>query len=125
VSIAYDTSELSIATLQWLGRSPSPWWINSEIEDLKDAGPKGHAPLWTFLRYDAPLEQRWLKEKLDLEFNLKQMSLLERMDDETQIPALYAIGSAAAEKQISPTHFSEAFRPGQAPPSPDSQPSPA
>jgi hypothetical protein len=108
VSISFDTSELGIAVLQWLGKSPQPWPINSELGDLRDANPPGHSPLWTFIRYDAPLEAKWLKEKLRLTFSEKEMSLLQRMDDERQIEQLFSIGAVAATQLIRPEHF----RPG-------------
>jgi hypothetical protein len=111
VSVAYDNTELSVSTLQWLGHTPQPWRINSEVGDLSDAMPKGREPLWTFLRYDSPLESQWLKTNLDLEFPAARMSLLERLDDERQIPTLFAIGQAAADKQIRTAHFAQAFAP--------------
>ncbi len=36
-SMSYDTSELSTFVLQWLGASPKPWRVNSEVGDLSDA----------------------------------------------------------------------------------------
>jgi hypothetical protein len=111
VSVAYDNTELAVSTLQWLGHSPQPWRINSELGDMSDARPKGVEPLWTYLRYDAPLEAPWLKATLDMELPAARMSQLERLDDERQIPALFAIGQAAAERQIRTEHFAEAFAP--------------
>ena len=61
--LSYDTSQLAISVLQWLGASPQPWAINSEIGSLEDAAPG--APLWTFVRYDAPLELQWLAQHMD------------------------------------------------------------
>jgi hypothetical protein len=105
VSMAYDTSELNVVTMQWLGHCPNPWYINSELGDMRNARPNGYPPLWTFLRYDAPLEMRWLKTHLNRDFSEKQMLGLERMDDDRQIPTLYEIGQAAAAIQITPDHF--------------------
>jgi hypothetical protein len=113
VSMAYDTSELNIITMQWLGYCPQPWRINSEIGDEGHARPKGHKPFWTFLRYDAPLEGRWLKEHLNRDYSPAQIAELERMDDDRQIPLLFDIGAAAAKIQIRPEHF-----PDPAPPAP-------
>ena len=110
ISIAYDTSELGVATLQWLGASPQPWPINSEIGDATP-GPAGHRPLWTVQRYDSPLEQRWLKDKLGREYDSKRMSRLERMDDDRIMPELFEIGTAAAAHQVRAEHFSDAFAP--------------
>jgi len=111
VSMAYDTSELAISTLQWLGHSPQPWWIKSDIGDLSGARPKGYPALWTFIRYDAPLERRWLKKTLDRDLDDRQIERLQRLDDERQIPALYEIGIQVARAQIKPEHFSDAFAP--------------
>ena len=114
VSMAYDTSELAISTLQWLGHSPQPWWIKSDIGDLSNARPAGYPPLWTFVRYDAPLEPAWLKKTLGRVFAEKQMARLQRLDDEQQIAPLYEIGAAVARLQIKPEHFSDAFAPAPA-----------
>lgn len=111
VSMSYDTGELSIAVLQWLGASPRPWPINSEIGDLSGARPRGYAPLWTVLRYDAPLEPKWLAQHLGLTFGAKTMAALLRMDDDRQIEQLHKIGAAAAEAQIEPHQFGPAFAP--------------
>jgi hypothetical protein len=113
VSMSYDTGELATTVLQWLGTSPSPWPINSEIGDLSQARPKGVAPLWTVLRYDAPLEKRWLKEKLDMSVSDIDMIQLVRMDDDKIIDRLHEIGAKAAEIQIQPGHFSDAFAPNR------------
>ena len=67
-SLAYDNSQLGISIMQWLGGSPQPWHINGEIDGLQNSLP-GCAPLWTFVRYDAPLEAPWLKAKISEDFN--------------------------------------------------------
>ena len=61
-SLSYDTSQLAISMLEWLGTSPQPWRINSEVGGFEHATPC--APLWTFVRYDAPLEAHWLAQHL-------------------------------------------------------------
>jgi hypothetical protein len=115
VSMSYDTGELATSVLQWLGTSPQPWRINSELGDMADARPRGLAPLWTVLRYDAPLEQRWLTDQLGMAFSGPEMIHLIRMDDDRLIERLYAIGQAAAEIQIKPEHFGDAFAPAPMP----------
>ncbi len=115
VSMSYDTGELATTVLQWLGTSPSPWPINSEIGDLSGARPKGVAPLWTVLRYDAPLEKRWLKDKLDMTVSDVDMIQLVRMDDDRIIDRLHDIGAKAADIQIQPGHFADAFAPDRMP----------
>jgi len=56
MSMSYDTAQLVVMMLQWLGTSQQPWRINGEVEGLSDSLPQGMSPLWTFQRYDAPLE---------------------------------------------------------------------
>jgi len=109
-SMSYDTSQLALSTLQWLGTSPQPWWINSELKDMRDASP-GIDPLWTFLRYDAPLESKWLSENLDRHPAPRVLHALGRLDDDRQVPALHELGLAAGERLIRTDHFPAAFDP--------------
>jgi hypothetical protein len=109
-SLAYDSSQLGTAVLQWLGTSPQPWRVNSEVEGLQNSLP-GCAPLWTFVRYDSPLEDHWLKANLDETFTAKQIADLVKMDDDEMVPELYRVGELVGEKLIKPEHFPEAFNP--------------
>jgi hypothetical protein len=109
-SIAYDNSQLAISTLQWLGSSPRHWPINRDIGDLTGALP-GHDPLWTFVRYDAPLEAAWLKEHLGRSFSPIEIAGLGRLDDDRRVPQLYEIGEQAGEVLIRPEHFPDVFDP--------------
>ncbi len=111
VSIAYDTSQLAISMLQWLGHSPQPWHINSEEADHAGAAPAFHRPLWTFLRYDAPLQQDWLKTHIGRDYSDREIAVLQRLDDEKQIEPLFDIGTQAARLQIRPEHFEDVFAP--------------
>ena len=115
ISMSYDTSELGLAMLQWLGHSPNPWIINSEVGALAGMRPGGAAPLWTVIRYDALLEPKWLDRELGLRFEGKAMAKLLRMDDDRQIPQLHEIGASAAARQVVPDHFPPAFAPALGP----------
>ena len=108
-SLSYDTSQLAISMLQWLGTSPQPWTINSEIGSLQDALPC--APLWTFVRYDAPLEERWLAAHLKNPPATIDLPKLSRLDDDRQVPALYGIGLEAGDVLVKSEHFPDAFNP--------------
>jgi len=108
-SLTYDTSQLAIAMLQWLGTSPQPWRINGEIGSLQGEAPA--APLWTFVRYDAPLEARWLAEHMKTPPPAGLLPKLARLDDDRQVPALYEIGLKVGEKLVKPEHFPDAFDP--------------
>jgi hypothetical protein len=109
-SLAYDSSQLGTSILQWLGRSPQPWHINGEIDGLQDSLP-GCAALWTFVRYDAPLEPDWLSAHLDESFSGAQIADLVKMDDEKMVPELYRVGALAGEALIRPEHFADVFNP--------------
>ena len=109
-SMAYDGNQLNLAILQWLGTSPQPWHINSEVGDLQEA-TTGNPPLWTFVRYDAPLEAGWLKDHLNEEPSADALKALGRLDDDSQIPALYELGLKAGETLIRPAHFADIFDP--------------
>ena len=107
--LSYDTSQLAVSVLQWLGASPQPWTINSEIGSLVGAGPC--EPLWTFVRYDAPLETRWLAQHMAEPPPEAQLLRLARLDDDRQVPALYGVGLAVGERLVQRAHFPDAFDP--------------
>jgi len=89
--------------LQWLGTSPQPWQINSEVGGFEDAVPCD--PLWTFLRYDAPLEAYWVALHLKDPPAAALLPRLGRLDDDTQAPALYDLGLRVGEVLVKPEHF--------------------
>jgi hypothetical protein len=109
-SMAYDTNQLTLALLQWLGTSPQPWRINREVGDLSGVNPAA-PPLWTFVRYDAPLEVEWLKAHLGESPPAADVKRLTSLDDDRQVPALYAIGLKAGDALIRPEHFADVFDP--------------
>jgi len=107
--LSYDTSQLAIAVLQWLGTSPQPWPINSEVGSLAAVDPCD--PLWTFVRYDAPLEEHWLAQHLADPPPAALLPKLARLDDDRQVPALYDLGLRAGDALVKPEHFPDAFDP--------------
>jgi hypothetical protein len=109
-SLAYDNSQLGTSILQWLGTSPQPWHINGEIDGLQNSLP-GCSPLWTFVRYDAPLEAAWLEKHLHEAFSDAQIADLVKMDDDSMVPELYRVGEKAGENLIRPEHFQTCFDP--------------
>jgi len=111
MSVAYDTSELAVSTLQWLGASPRPWRINSEVGGFEDARPAGMAPLWTFIRYDAPLEAGWLQRNLGRTVEPRTLAALQKLDDDAQIPLLHQIGLEAGERQVRAADYPQGFDP--------------
>jgi hypothetical protein len=109
MSLAYDTSQLAISLLQWLGTSPQPWMINSEVGSFSDGGPG--PPLWTFVRYDAPLETEWLERTLGKAPAHALLKRYLRIDGAANIPALFDLGRAVGAATIKPEHFDPAFDP--------------
>jgi uncharacterized protein len=109
MSLTYDTSQFAISMLQWLGTSPQPWTINSEVGAFTDGGPT--APLWTYVRYDAPLEAAWLERALGAAPAHKLLKRYLRIDGAANIPALLDLGKAVGAATIKPEHFRAAFDP--------------
>jgi uncharacterized protein len=114
-SLSYDASLFGIAVMQWLGESPQGWTINREIGDLAGTSPSDR-PLWTFVRYDAPLESGWLKDHLGEEFSTPELARLARMDDDRTVPTLYSLGRRAGKALIRREHFRDVFDPDRLPP---------
>jgi hypothetical protein len=104
-ALAYDTGQLGISIMQWLGASPQRWRINGEVLGLEDSTPAGMNPLWTFVRYDAPLTHAWLKDNLGEDMPPEHIAQLAKMDDHTMVPELFRVGRKAATGLIKPTHF--------------------
>jgi hypothetical protein len=99
-----DSQGLALALMQWFGQSPTPWSVNSEMQDLlHDLFPAG--PLFRFLRYDVRLESGWLDEHLGVKLSEKDLARVREMDNPESIPLAYDIGRLAAERQVRPEHW--------------------
>jgi hypothetical protein len=112
-TIIDDSSGLVLALMQWLGTSPTPWRVNSEIGDLAEQFPSG--PLFRFLRYDVRLEAGWLREQLDLKLGAKDLTRVREMDNPDSIPLAYEIGCVAAERQVRAEHWDQNRAAGASP----------
>jgi Patatin-like phospholipase len=99
-----DSQGLALALMQWFGQSPTPWSVNSEMQDLlHDLFPGG--PLFRFLRYDVRLDSGWLEEELGMKLSEKDLARVREMDNPQSIPLAYEIGRLAAERQVKPEHW--------------------
>jgi uncharacterized protein len=98
-----DSEGLVLALMQWMGHSPTPWSVNSEIRDIGELFPAG--PLFRFLRYDVRLEAPWLKEHLGLKLSEVEVTRVREMDNPESIPLAYEIGQRAAEQQVKAKHW--------------------
>ena len=118
-SLAADSDVVSLTFLQWLSAPTCPWWINSEIEDMK--GELLHAeerrsdakPLLSFTRYDTKLEIPWLSEVLDdaLKATLNDGFIegLKQLDRPDLMEQMYKVGVAAADKRVAAADFRPQF----------------
>ena len=106
-SVMDDCSALAQTMLQWLGTSPSPQEIDSEIGDLADdrIGPE---PLLRYQRYDMVFSPQWMLSELSLEFSPKELHAFERMDHPEMVPKLLELGRAAARRQVVAEHVRQA-----------------
>ena len=64
-TLIYDSENLVLTLMQWLGACPTPWAVNTEVGALIGDGPPGGKAL-RFVRYDVRVETRWIAEMLDL-----------------------------------------------------------
>jgi Patatin-like phospholipase len=104
MSIMSDTQNMALAQMQWLGECPSPWPINSELDTLAGDVPPGHH-WFRFMRYDLPLDRKWIKNNLQQNVSDADCLLFQKMDDPAIIEPIYALAKIAAEQQVKPEHF--------------------
>ncbi len=105
MTVMDDSQGLALAMMQWMGRSPTPWVINSEIGDVSETFPCG--PLFRFLRYDVRLEGPWLEQHLKLKLSDADLTRVREMDNPGSIPLAYDIGQRAAELQVKEAHWGD------------------
>jgi hypothetical protein len=103
-SMVKDSGEQVLTMMQILGRTDTPWLINSEIGDLNGVRLPAE-PLFTFQRYDIRLRRDWLKEVLGVSIGDREMAGLIQMENARMIPRAYEIGRIAAERFVKPEHL--------------------
>lgn len=103
-SMVSDSSSQVLTMLHMLGRTDTPWSLNSEIGDL-GGFTLAPEPLFTFQRYDARLERDWLRRELGLALGLDEIGALTRLDNVDAIPLAYEIGTAVADRFVRPEHL--------------------
>lgn len=100
-----EAQTLVLTLMSWMGRSATPWPINSELGDLGPVDPP-FGPQFQFMRYDVRLEQDWLRDHLQVQTSPRDVEALRMMDEPSNVEPCYALGRAAAERQI----HADAFR---------------
>ena len=94
-----ESQQLVLTLMTYLGQSPVPWPINSEIGDLGQVVAQT-GNLFRFLRYDLRLEEKWLKDSLGETIAPDVVKRLRQMDNPEGMPMLYELGRKAAALQI-------------------------
>lgn len=104
MSVGADCGTQVLTWLHLLGRTETPWFINTEVGDLGgELLPE--APLFSFLRYDVRLERDWLSAELGIDLSERRVERLKRMDLPENVGLAYEVGEAAAEKLVRPEHL--------------------
>jgi hypothetical protein len=107
-SLLDDCERMNRATLQWLTLCLTPSVVDRAVGDMKldsQSGPQ----LATYARYNAVLEQTWLKDKLGVDLAGDKLEQIRRMDDPSNMDDLVELGRKAAAKQVKPEHLPPAF----------------
>ena len=103
-SMVKDSGEEVLTMMQLLGRTDTPWTINSEIGDLNGVRLPPE-PLFTFQRYDVRLKRDWLQSELGMSLSERTIADLTLLDNVAMIPLAYELGQIAAEKFVRPEHL--------------------
>ena len=107
-SLMDDCERMNRATLQWLTNCLTPWLIDRAVGDMKldsQSGPQ----LATYVRYNAVLEQAWLKTELGVDLAGDKLEQIRKMDDPSNLSDLADLGLRAAAAQVKPEHLPAAF----------------
>ena len=104
ISMMNDAEMLVLTLMQWMGESPDPWEINSEIGTLAGDAPPG-GKMFRFLRYDVRLERDWLARELGRNVTEENVRRYRSMDDPGIVHELYEVGRVAALRQVKNEHW--------------------
>ncbi len=104
VSMMNDAQTHVLTMMQWMGKSPNPWVINSEIGSLAADAPSA-GKMFDFQRYDVLLEQDWLTQKLNRDVSKADVERYRHMDEPGIVDDLYKMATAIAEEQVKPEHW--------------------
>jgi hypothetical protein len=115
MSLMNDIQTFTLLQMQYLGQCLTPWWINSEVKDLRGEEPVG-GKMFRFLRYDVRLELKWIESEFGDEVEDKDKGLgrkltetdiirMRAMDDPTIIDDIYKLAQIAARKQVRAEHW--------------------
>jgi hypothetical protein len=109
-SLIEDCSWLGQLLLQFLGTSPAPWSIDSEIGDL-GAECLLPQPALHYQRYDMTLSSDWLSRELGLTVMPREVARLALTDQPAMVPRLLDLARVAAARQVRADHLPAVFDP--------------
>jgi hypothetical protein len=107
-SLLDDCERMNRATLQWLTNCLTPWTIDRAVGNMKVDSEKG-PQLATYVRYNAVLEQAWLKTELGVDLTPDKIEQVRKIDDASNLSDLADLGRRAAAAQVKPEHLPAAF----------------
>ncbi|MCW5695639.1 MAG: patatin-like phospholipase family protein [Bauldia sp.] len=93
-----------LTQMQLLGRTDTPWRLNSEVDDLGGFVLPAE-PLFTFQRYDLRYDAGWLASELGLSLAARDLERLPALADPGTMPLAHEIATAAAARFVRPEHL--------------------
>ena len=108
-----DASWNNEVILQWLSDSPTQWYVDSEIENMKDdllVTDTGDRGLISYLRYNQWLDVESLKSLMNKDYTKRQIENLIEMSNAKSRFELYDVGYAAAKQAVKEVHFPAKFK---------------
>lgn len=108
LSLMDDCAESVETILQWLSSSPTARNIDAAMNDLH-LDLLAERPLLQYLRYNVQLDNRWIKENLDITMTDDEVRNLGAMDRPENMRTLSKLGIQAAKRQIEEHHFPACF----------------
>ncbi len=107
-SVLYDCNVMAQTMLQWLAHTPTRRVIDTEIGSLANDSVGGTK--WaTYLRYDAPIDSEWMRERLGIEVTPAEAAEIFAMDRFENADILSRIGEEAARTELKSEHFPSHF----------------
>jgi len=108
-----DASWQNQMLMQWLSNSPTAWEIDQEIgkldTDSMGSSKKGKG-LINYLRYNIWLDATTIGPLMNKQYSPKEIDGLVEMSNAASRFELFDIGSKAAAKEVSDTHFPDTFK---------------
>ncbi len=108
VTLMNDTSSLNEMILQSISDSPTARQIDRVVGEMRSDQLAGK-PLLSYLRYDARLDSKWLREHLSMQYSQNQIDALESLSNANNIQELAAIGRSCGDNLVKASHFSRSF----------------